>query len=77
MPAGNSSEQGNAVGRNLLTKLRPLSRGRPQQIRDMPDDIVLEFIHSTVGVHNFPLHPNELAVTFAVHNLILSWRVKW
>jgi hypothetical protein len=70
MPAGNSSEQGNAVGRNLLAKLHPLSRGHPQQISDTPDDVVLEFIHSTVGVHNFPHHPNEPAATFVVQNLI-------
>ena len=70
MPAGNSSEQGNAVGRNLLAKLHPLSRGHPQQIGDTPDDVVLEFIHSTVGVHNFPHHPNEPAATFVVHKLI-------
>jgi hypothetical protein len=70
MPAGNSSEQGNAVGRNLLAKLHPLSRGHSQQIGDTPDDVVLEFIHSTVGVHNFPHHPNEPAATFVVHKLI-------
>jgi hypothetical protein len=70
MPAGNSSEQGNAVGRNLLAKLHPLSRGHPQQIGDTPDDVVLEFIHSTVGVHNFPHHPNEPAATFVVQKLI-------
>jgi hypothetical protein len=70
MPAGNSSEQGNAVGRNLLAKLHPLSRGHPQQIGDTPDDVVLEFIHSTVGVHNFPHHPNEPAANFVVQKLI-------
>ena len=70
MPAGNSSEQGKAVGRNLLAKLHPLSRGHPQQIGDTPDDVVLEFIHSTVGVHNFPHHPNEPAATFVVQKLI-------
>jgi hypothetical protein len=70
MSAGNSSEQGNAVGRNLLAKLHPLSRGHPQQIGDTPDDVVLEFIHSTVGVHNFPHHPNEPAATFVVQKLI-------
>jgi hypothetical protein len=70
MSAGNSNEQGNAVGRNLLAKLHPLSRGHPQQIGDTPDDVVLEFIHSTVGVHNFPHHPNEPAATFVVQKLI-------
>ena len=70
MPAGNSSEQGNAVGRHLLAKLHPLSRGHPQQIGDTPDDVVLEFIHSTVSVHNFPHHLNEPATTFIVHKLI-------
>jgi hypothetical protein len=70
MPAGNSSEQGKAVGRNLQAKLHPLSRGHPQQIGDTPDDVVLEFIHSTVGVHNFPHHPNEPAATFVVQKLI-------
>jgi hypothetical protein len=70
MPAGKIRGQGNAVGRNLLAKLDPLSRGHPQQIGDAPDDIVLEFIHSTVGVHNFPHHPNEPAATFAVQKLI-------
>jgi len=29
LPVFNSSEQGNAVGRNLLAKLHPLSRGPP------------------------------------------------
>jgi hypothetical protein len=48
MPAGNSSEQGNAVGRNLLAKLHQLSRGHPQQIGDTPDDVVLESIHFTL-----------------------------
>ena len=70
MWAGNSNEQANAVGRNLLAKLHPLSRGHPQQIGDTPDDVVLEFIHSTVGVHNFPHHPNEPAATFVVQKLI-------
>ena len=70
MPAGKIRGQGNAVGRNLLAKLDPLSRGHPQQIGGAPDDIVLEFIHSTVGVHNFPHHPNEPAATFAVQKLI-------
>jgi hypothetical protein len=70
MSAGNSNEQANAVGRNLLAKLHPLSRGHPQQIRDTPDDVVLDFIHFTVGVHNFPHHPNEPAATFVVQKLI-------
>jgi hypothetical protein len=70
MPAGKTSGQDSATGRNLLTQLDPLSRGHPQQIGDTPDDIVLEFIYSAVGVHNFPHHPNELTVTFAVHKLI-------
>ena len=70
MSAGNSNEQANAVGRNLPAKLHPLSRRHPQQIGDTPDDVVLEFIHSTVGVHNFPHHPNEPAATFVVHKLI-------
>jgi hypothetical protein len=70
MPAGNSSEQSNAVGRHLLAKLHPLSRGHPQQIGDTPDDVVPEFIHSTVSVHNFPRHPNEPAATFVVQKLI-------
>jgi hypothetical protein len=70
IPAGKTREQGNAVGRNLLAKLDPLSRGHFQQIGDTPDNIVLEFINSTVGVHNFPHHPNELAATFAVQKLI-------
>jgi hypothetical protein len=70
VPASDSSEQGNAVGSNLLAKLYPLSRGHPQQIGDTPDDIVLEFIHPTVGAHNFPHHPNEPAATFVVQKLI-------
>jgi hypothetical protein len=70
MPAGKIRGQGNVVGRNVLAKLDPLSRGHPQQIGDAPDDIVLEFIHSTVGIHNFPHHPNEPAATFAVQKLI-------
>jgi hypothetical protein len=70
MPAGKTSGQDSAIGRNLLAQLDPLSRGHPQQIGDTPDDIVLEFIYSAVGVHNFPHHPNELAVTFAIHKLI-------
>jgi hypothetical protein len=70
MSAGNSNEQANAVGRNLLAKLHPLSRGHPQQIGDTPDDVVLDFIHFTVGVHNFPHHPNEPAATFVVQKLI-------
>jgi hypothetical protein len=48
----------------------PLSRGHPQQIGDTPDDIILEFIHSTVGIHNFPHHLNEPATTFVVQKLI-------
>jgi hypothetical protein len=39
LPVFNSSEQGNAVGRNLLAKLHPLSRGPPQQIGNTPDDV--------------------------------------
>jgi hypothetical protein len=70
MPAGNSSEQDNAVGRNLLAQFYPLSCGHPQQIGDTPDDIILEFIHSTVGIHNFPHHLNEPAATFVVQKLI-------
>jgi hypothetical protein len=54
MPAGKTSGQDSAIGRNLLAQLDPLSRGHPQQIGDTPDDIVLEFIYSAVGVHNFP-----------------------
>jgi hypothetical protein len=34
-----SDMQDGAVGRNLLTKLDPLSRGRPQQIDDTQDDM--------------------------------------
>ena len=48
----------------------PPSRGHPQQIGDTPDDIILEFIHSTVGIHNFPHHLNEPATTFVVQKLI-------
>jgi hypothetical protein len=70
MPAGGTSARDSAIGRNLLAKLDPLSRGHPQQVGDTPDDIVLEFIHSTVGVHNFPHHPNESAATVVVQKLI-------
>ena len=70
MPAGKTSGQDSAVGRNLLAQFDPLSRGHPQQIGDTPDDIILEFIHSTVGIHNFPHHPNEPAATFVVQKLI-------
>ena len=52
MPAGKTSGQDSALGRNLLSQFDPLSRGHRQQIGDTPDDMVLEFIHSTVGIHN-------------------------
>jgi hypothetical protein len=70
MPASQTGRQGNAFGRNLLAQLDPLSRGHRQQIGDTPDDIILEFIHSTVGAYNFPHHPNEPAATFVVQKLI-------
>jgi hypothetical protein len=70
MLAGKTSGQDSAIGRNLLAQFDPLSRGHPQQIGDTPDDVVLESIHSTVGVHNFPHHPNEPAATFVVQKLI-------
>jgi hypothetical protein len=70
MQAGKTSGQDSAIGRNLLAKLHSLSRGHSQQIGDTPDDVVLEFIHSTVDVHNFPHHPNEPAATFVVQKLI-------
>jgi len=70
MPTGKTSGQDGAVGRNLLAKLDPLSRGHPQQIGDTPDDMVLEFIHSTVGIHNLPHPLNEAAATFVVQKLI-------
>jgi hypothetical protein len=37
---------------------------------DTPDDVVLEFIHSSVGVHNFPHYPKEPAANFVVQKLI-------
>jgi hypothetical protein len=70
MPAGKTSGQDTAIRRNLLAQLDPLSRGYPQQIGGTPDDIILEFIHSTVGIHNFPHHLNEPATTFVVQKLI-------
>src|ERR1700730_15260982 len=70
MPTGKTSGQDSAAVRNLLAKLDPLSRGHPQQIGDTPDDMVLEFIHSTVGIHNLPHHLNEPAATFVVQKLI-------
>ena len=70
MPTGKTSGQDSAVGRNLLAKLDPLSRCHPQQIGDTPDDVVLEFIHSTVGIHNLPHPLNESAATFVVQKLI-------
>jgi hypothetical protein len=70
MPAGKTSGQDSAIGRNLLAQLDPLSRGHPQQIGGTPDDIILKFIHSTVGIYNFPHHLNEPATTFVVQKLI-------
>jgi hypothetical protein len=70
MLAGKTSGQDSAIGRNLLAQLDPLSRGHSQQIGGTPDDIILEFIHSTVGIHNFPHHLNEPATTFVVQKLI-------
>jgi hypothetical protein len=70
MPAGKTSGQDTAIGRNLLAQLDPLSGGHLQQIGDTPDDIILEFIHSTVGIHNFPHHLNKPATTFVVQKLI-------
>jgi hypothetical protein len=65
-PAGKTARS----GANSLAQLHPLSRGHPQQIGDTPDDVILEFIHSTVGIHNFPHHLNEQAATFVVQKLI-------
>ena len=70
MPAGETSGQDSTIGRDLLAQLDPLSRGHPQQIGDAPDDIILEFIHSTVGIQDFPHHLNEPATTFVVQKLI-------
>jgi hypothetical protein len=70
MPTGKTSGQDSAIGRNLLAEIDPLSRGHPRQIGDTPDDIILEFIHSTVVIHNFPHHLNEPAATFVVQKLI-------
>jgi hypothetical protein len=70
MPTGRTSGQDSAIGRNLLAEIDPLSHGHPRRIGDTPDDIILEFIHSTVVIPNFPHHLNEPAATFVVQKLI-------
>lgn len=58
------------IGRNSLAKFDTLSSRYSEEIGGAPDDIVLIFIHSAVGIDDLPHHLNDLATAFVVRELM-------